>query len=79
MQIVVFLNSTNIPQVTLLTHLEKLEECEKKINQAHDRYKNAGIKTIIKNDEEGNSILELSIDTEESISYMMCKKAIFYK
>ena len=79
MQIVVFLNSTNVPQVTLLTHLEKSEQCEKKIYQAHDRYKSAGIETTIKNDEDGNSILELSIATEESISYMLCKKAIFYK
>ena len=31
------------------------------------------------NDEDGNSILELSIADEESISYMFCKKAIFYK
>ena len=79
MQIVVFLNSTNVPQVTLLTHLAKSEQCEKKIYQAHDRYKNAGIKTTIKNDEDGNSILELSIANEDSISYMFCKKAIFYK
>ena len=79
MQIVVFLNSTNVPQVTLLTHLEKLEQCESKIYQAHDRYKNAGIKTAIKNDEEGNSILELRIAGKKSISYMLCKKAIFYK
>ena len=79
MQIIVFLNSTDVPQVTLLTHLEKLEQCENKINQAHDRYKNAGIKTTIKNDEDGNSILELSIANEKSISYMLCKKAIFYK
>ena len=79
MQIIVFLHSTNVPQVTLLTHLEKLEQCESKINQAHDRYKSAGIKTIIKYDEEGNSVLELSVANEESISYMFCKKAIFYK
>ena len=79
MQIIVFLNSANVPQVTLLTHLEKLEQCENKINQAHDRYKSAGIKTTIKNDEEGNSILELSVVNNESISYMLCKKAIFYK
>ena len=79
MQIVIFLNSSSLPQVTLLTHLKKLEQCEKKINQAHDRYKSSGIKTIIKNDEDGNSVLELSIANEESISYMFCKKAIFYK
>ena len=79
MQIIVFLNSTNVPQVTLLTHLEMLEQCENKINQAHDRYKSAGIKATMKNDEDGNSILELSIADEESISYMFCKKAIFYK
>jgi len=79
MQIIVFLNSANVPQVTLLTHLEKLEQCENKINQAHDRYKSAGIKATMKNDEDGNSVLELSIADEESISYMFCKKAIFYK
>ena len=79
MQIIVFLNSTNVPQVTLLTHLEKLEQCENKINQAHDRYKSAGIKTTLKNDEDGNIILELSVVNNESISYMLCKKAIFYK
>ena len=79
MQIIVYLNSTNLPQVTLLTHLEKLEQCENKINQAHDRYKSAGIKTAIKNDEGGNVVLELSVANEESISYMFCKKAIFYK
>ena len=79
MQIIVFLNSTNVPQVTLLTHLEKLEQCENKINQARNRYKSAGIKTTLKNDEDGNSILELSVVNNESISYMLCKKAIFYK
>ena len=56
-----------------------IAQCENKINQAHDRYKSAGIKTTLKNDEDGNSILELSIADEESISYMFCKKAIFYK
>ena len=55
--------------------LEKLEQCESKINEADDRYKSAGIKTTIKYDEEGNSILELSVANEESISYMFCKKA----
>lgn len=79
MQIIVYLNSNNIPQVTLLTHLENLEQCEKKIFQTHDRYKSAGVKTIIKNDEDGNNILELNVASEESISYMFCKKAIFYK
>ena len=79
MQITVFLNPTHLPQVTILTHLAKLEQCENKINQAHDRYKRAGIKTTIKNDEDGNSILELSMASEDSISYMFCKKAIFYK
>jgi hypothetical protein len=79
MQIIVFLNSTNVPQVTLLTHLEKLEQCENKIDQARDRYKSAGIETTMKNDEDGNSILELSVTNEKSITYMFCKKAIFYK
>ena len=79
MQIVVFLNTSNLPQVTLLTHLEKLEQCEKKIYESYDRFKNSNIKSTIKKDEEGNSFLELRITKEKKISYMLCKKAIFYK
>ena len=79
MQIVVFLNTSNVPQVTLLTHLENAEQCEKKINQAYDRYKSAGLKTILNDDDEGNSFLEYSIDQEDAISYMFCKKAIFFE
>ena len=62
MQIIVFLNPKHLPQF-IITRLAKLEQCENKINQAHDRYKRAGIKTTIKNDEDGNSILELSMSS----------------
>ncbi len=79
LQVVVFLNTTNLPQVTLLTHINKLEQCEKKIYAAHNRYKNSGINSNIKYDEEGNNYLELHVKKEEKISYMFCKKAIFYK
>ena len=79
LQVVVFLNTTNLPQVTLLTHINKLEQCEKKIYDAYNRYKNSGINSNIKNDEEGNNYLELRIKKEKKISYMFCKKAIFYK
>ena len=79
MQIIVFLNTTNVPQVTLLTYLEKAEQCEKKISQAHDRYEKSGIITTIKTDEEGNSFLELITAKEDTISYMFCKKAIFFQ
>ena len=78
MQIVVFLNTLHIPQITLLTHFEKLEQCEKKIYQAFDRYENSGIESTIKNDEDGKSYLELNLNKEKKISYMLCKKAIFY-
>ena len=79
MQIVVFLNTSTIPQVTLLTHLEELEQCEEKIYEAYDRYNNSGIKTTIKKDDESHSYLELITAKEKTISYMFCKKAIFFK
>lgn len=79
MQIVIFLNTSNFPQVTVLTHLEDVKQCERKIFDAFDRYNKAGVNTIVKKDDEGNSFLELSTVEDDTISYMLCKKAIFFK
>ena len=79
LQIIVFLNTYNIPQVTILTHFETLEKCEKKIYDSLDRYKSFGIKAKIKKNEDNESILELKEANQGTISYMFCKDAIFTK
>ena len=78
MQIVVYINTYDLPHVTVFTHFEKLVQCHKKLDEAFKRQSSFDIKVTMKKDEEQNSFLEIDTSKKGTISYLLCKESIFY-
>ena len=79
LQVILYLNSPNIPEVNILTHFKDKSECQKKIISTFARVKNGGLNASIILNEEGTKVLLVSMPKKNKKNYWFCKKTIFYK
>ena len=78
-QIILLLNSTEVPSVNVLTHFDNLTICENKLNETLKRNIEGGNNASLIKDNENNKFLKIEFNNEDTISYWLCKETIFYK
>ena len=79
LQIILSMNSLNVPTVNVITHYNALEICENKLDETLKRNIQGGNDAKIVVDSESNKLLKIKFKNEDSISYWFCKETIFYK
>ena len=78
-QIILILNSAEVPYINVLTHFDNLKACEIKLDEALKRNLEGENNAQMITDNENNKLLKIEFDNEETISYWYCKQTIFYK
>ena len=78
-QVIVYLNIAMPPSISILTHFNNFEKCEKKLNETKGRAMRGGLKVIIDIDEDNLKYLKIINSNEKAMTYWYCKKTIFYK
>ena len=78
-QIILILNSAEVPNINVLTHFDNLKACEIKLYEALKRNLEGENNAQMITDNENNKLLKIEFDNEETISYWYCKQTIFYK
>ena len=79
LQIIIYLNSLNSSNVTLLSNFKSITDCETKIEQTYKRYKEAGVNIMKLLDDDDITYLKIAEENEQTYTYWNCKKIIFYK
>ena len=77
--IIIYLNMQNIPQVNVVTNYQNLMKCESKFEENLSRIKGNNKKGSIKIDQDDKKYLEISDTANNLKSYWFCKEIIFYK
>ncbi len=77
--IIIFINMQNVPQVNVLTNFKKLEDCEDKFHENLDRIKDSDKKGSIKTDQDRKKYLEILDNANNLKSYWFCNEIIFYR
>ena len=77
--IIIYLNMQNVPQVNVLTNFEILEKCESKFQDNLSRIEGSNKKGSIKIDQDNKKYLEISDSANNLKSYWFCNKIIFYR
>ena len=77
--IIIFINMQNVPQVNVLTNFKKLEDCEDKFHENLDRIKDSDKKGSIKTDQDRKKYLEIVDNANNLKSYWFCNEIIFYR
>ena len=77
--IIIYLNMQNVPQVNVVTNFKNLEECESKFQENLERIKGNNKKGSIKSDQDKNKYLEIVDKANNLKSYWFCKEIIFYR
>ena len=78
-QVIIYINSLNVPQITLINHYNSNELCNKSLNAVYTRLKKGNINVSIIKDDEDYDFLKVVMKEKSTKSYWFCKKAIFYK
>ena len=78
-QIIIYLNFSQNPDVNVITLTNSLESCEKKLYATHDRFIQGGMPISKEYDDDDNLYLKIQMKKENSESIWLCKKIIFYK
>ena len=78
-QIILILNSAEVPTINVLSHFDNQKVCELKLDETLKRNLEGGNNAQIITDNESNKLLKIEFDNEETISYWYCKQTIFYK
>ena len=78
LQIIIYLNFSQDPDVNVITHTSSLENCEKKLYASYDRFIRGGVSISKKYDNNNNLYLKIQMKKENSESLWFCKKTIFY-
>ena len=79
LQIILLINTTEVPTINVLTHYDSQEVCETKLNETYKRNIEGGNKAEILKDDENKKFLKIEFNNEKSVSFWMCKQTIFYK
>tara|TARA_A100001011_G_C13980141_1_gene702939 strand:+ start:163 stop:417 length:255 start_codon:yes stop_codon:yes gene_type:complete len=79
LQIIIYLNFLQDPDVNIITHTSSLESCEKKLYATYNRFIKGGMFILKKYDDNNNLYLKIEMKKENSESLWFCKKTIFYK
>ena len=77
--IIIFINMQNVPQVNVLTNFKNLEVCEDKFHENLDRIKDSNKKGSIKTDQDRKKYLEIVDNANNLKSYWFCNEIIFYR
>ena len=77
--IIIYINMQNIPQVNVLTNFKNLEVCEDKFHENLDRIKDSNKKGSIKTDQDRKKYLEIVDNANNLKSYWFCNEIIFYR
>ena len=76
--IIIYLNIQNVPQVNVVTNFESLEVCEGKFQENLNRIK-GNKKGSIKIDQDNKKYLEIVDKANNLKSYWLCNEIIFYR
>ena len=77
--IIIYLNMQNIPQVNVLTNFKNLEKCESKFEENLSRIKGSSKKGSIIIDQDKKKYLEILDLSNNLKSYWFCNEIIFYR
>ena len=77
--IIIYLNMQNIPQVNVVTNFQNLEICESKFEENLSRIRGNSKKGSIKIDQDNKKYLEISDLANNLKSYWYCNEIIFYR
>ena len=77
--IIIYINMQNVPQVNVLTNFKNLEVCEDKFHENLDRIKDSDKKGSIKTDQDRKKYLEILDNANNLKSYWFCNEIIFYR
>ncbi len=77
--IIIYINMQNVPQVNVLTNFKSLEVCEDKFHENLDRIKDSNKKGSIKTDQDKKKYLEIVDNANNLKSYWFCNEIIFYR
>ena len=77
--IIIYINMQNVPQVNVLTNFKNLEVCEDKFHENLDRIKDSNKKGSIKTDQDRKKYLEIVDNANNLKSYWFCNEIIFYR
>ena len=79
LQVIIYLNFSQDPDVNVITHTSSFETCEKKLYDTYDRFIQGGVSISKKYDNNNNLYLKIQMRKENSESLWFCKKTIFFK
>ena len=77
--IIIYINMQNVPQVNVVTNFKNLEECESKFQENLKRIKGNNKKGLIKIDQDKKKYLEIVDKANNLKSYWFCNEIIFYR
>ncbi len=77
--IIIYLNMQNIPQVNVLTNFQNLEKCESKFEENLSRIKGSSKKGSIIIDQDKKKYLKILDLSNNLKSYWFCNEIIFYR
>ena len=77
--IIIYLNMQNIPQVNVLTNFQNLEKCESKFEENLSRIEGSSKKGSIIIDQDKKKYLEILDLSNNLKSYWFCNEIIFYR
>ena len=77
--IIIYLNMQNVPQVNVVTNFKNLEKCESKFQENLERIKGNDKKGSIKIDQDKKKYLEIVDKVNNLKSYWFCNEIIFYR
>ena len=77
--IIIYLNMQNVPQVHVVTNFKNLDVCESKFRENLERIKDNNKKGSIKIDQDKKKYLEIVDKTNNLKSYWFCNEIIFYR
>ena len=77
--IIIYLNMQNIPQVNVLTNFQNLEKCESKFEENLSRIKGSSKKGSIILDQDKKKYLKILDLSNNLKSYWFCNEIIFYR
>ena len=77
--IIIYLNTQNVPQINVVTNFKNLEVCESKFQENLERIKGNNKKGSIKIDQDNKKYLEIVDKANNLKSYWFCNEIIFYR
>ena len=77
-QLILYLNSTNTPQINLINHYKKMKLCNNSLETVYKRFEEGKMNVKMSKDNDGINYITVKTSENNTMSFWYCKETIFY-